>query len=195
MKFVREQSKPISGDTGLKKEIEALAAKGTFRDAPRKGEIKYVDTSEAYISHLLSYIEPFSLPPFKVLVNPGNGCAGPVIDMLERRLQYTPLPAIAGRGIQFVKIFSEPDGKFPHGIPNPLLPENRDATARAVIESGADIGVAWDGDFDRCFLFDENGKFIEGYYIVGLLARAMLAKHPGAKIIHDPRLTWNTMTS
>ena len=191
MKFVREQSKPISGDTGLK-EIEALAAAGTFRDAARKGEIKYVDTSEAYISHLLSYIEPYSLPPFKVLVNPGNGCAGPVIDMLERRLQHTPLPAIAGRGIQFVKIFSEPDGNFPHGIPNPLLPENRDATARAVIESGADIGVAWDGDFDRCFLFDEKGKFIEGYYIVGLLARAMLAKHPGAKIIHDPRLTWNT---
>ena len=207
MKFVREQSKPISGDTGLK-EIEALAAAGTFRDAARKGEIKYVDTSEAYISHLLSYIEPFSLPPFKVLVNPGNGCAGPVIDMLERRFNHTPHPglrpslshlggegnkegAIAG-GIKFVKMFSEPDGNFPHGIPNPLLPENRDATAKAVIESGADIGVAWDGDFDRCFLFDENGKFIEGYYIVGLLARAMLAKHPGAKIIHDPRLTWNT---
>ena len=191
MKFVREQSKPISGDTGLK-EIEALAANGTFRDAARKGEIKYVDISEAYVSHLLSYIESFSLPPFKVLVNPGNGCAGPVIDMLERRLRIPHLPAIAER-LQFVKIFSEPDGNFPHGIPNPLLPENRDATARAVIESGADIGVAWDGDFDRCFLFDEKGKFIEGYYIVGLLAEAMLAKHPGAKIIHDPRLTWNTI--
>ncbi|MGC2423631.1 MAG: phosphomannomutase [Nitrospirota bacterium] len=193
MKFVREQSKPISGDTGLK-EIETLAADGKFGDAARRGEMKTVDTSEAYISHLLSYIEPFSLPPFKVLVNPGNGCAGPVIDMLERRLQVPPLPSslTLGRGIQFVKIFREPDGNFPHGIPNPLLPENRAATARAVIESGADIGVAWDGDFDRCFLFDENGKFVEGYYIVGLLAEAMLAKHPGAKIIHDPRLTWNT---
>ncbi len=168
------------------------------RSGMRRGEARLntVDTSEAYISQLLSYIEPFSLPPFKVLVNPGNGCAGPVIDMLERRLRipHLPVPPL-GRGIQFVKIFSEPDGSFPHGIPNPLLPENRDATARAVIESGADIGVAWDGDFDRCFLFDEKGKFIEGYYIVGLLARAMLAKHPGAKIIHDPRLTWNTMTS
>ena len=112
--------------------------------------------------------------------------------MLERRLRHDPLPAIAGRGIQFIKIFSKQDGSFPHGTCNPLLPENRDATARAVIESGADIGVAWDGDFDRCFLFDEKGKFIEGYYIVGLLAEAMLAKHPGAKIIHDPRLTWNT---
>ena len=109
MKFVREQSKPISGDTGLK-EIEALAATGTFRDAARRGEVKTVNTSEAYISHLSSYIEPYSLPPFKVLVNPGNGCAGPVIDMLERRLRHDPLPAIAGRGIQFIKIFSEPDG-------------------------------------------------------------------------------------
>jgi phosphomannomutase len=194
MKFVREESKPISGDSGLK-EIGTLAANGTFRDPALRGGLKSVDTSEAYISHLLSYIEPFSLPPYKVLVNPGNGCAGPVIDMLERRLKIPPLPSslTLGRGIQFVKIFGEPDGSFPHGIPNPLLPENRDATAKAVIESGADIGVAWDGDFDRCFLFDEKGKFIEGYYIVGLLAEAMLAKHPGAKVIHDPRLTWNTI--
>ncbi|MHB8172894.1 MAG: phosphohexomutase domain-containing protein [Nitrospirota bacterium] len=180
MKFVREESKPISGDTGLK-EIESLAAEGKFREAARRGEVKSVDASEAYINHLLSYTGPSSLPPFKVLVNPGNGCAGPVIDMLKGRLPFN-----------FISIFDEPDGNFPHGIPNPLLPENRDATAKAVIDSGADIGLAWDGDFDRCFFFDEKGKFIEGYYIVGLLAEAMLAKYPGAKIIHDPRLTWNT---
>lgn len=87
----------------------------------------------------------------------------------------------------------EPDGNFPKGIPNPLLPENRCATADAVIANSADMGIAWDGDFDRCFLFDETGKFIEGYYIVGLLAEAFLSKHPGEKIIHDPRLTWNTI--
>ena len=180
IKFVREESKPISGDTGLK-EIEALAARGGFGEAAGRGEITGADTSDAYINHLLSYIKPSSLPKFRILANPGNGCAGPVIDMLERRLP-----------LRFTKIFSEPDGDFPNGVPNPLLPENRDMTAKAVVESGADIGLAWDGDFDRCFFFDEKGNFIEGYYIVGLLAEAMLAKHPGAKIIHDPRLTWNT---
>ncbi len=181
LKFVREESRPISGDTGLK-EIESLAAGGRFGEAGRRGEIRDTDTSEKYINHILSYTKPHSLPQFKILANPGNGCAGPVIDMLERRLPF-----------RFTKIFAEPDGDFPNGVPNPLLPENRDATAKAVIESGADIGLAWDGDFDRCFFFDEKGNFIEGYYIVGLLAEAMLAKHPGAKIIHDPRLTWNTI--
>ena len=180
LKFVREESRPISGDTGIK-EIESLAAGGRFGKAAKRGEIRDTDTSEEYINHILSYTEPHSLPQFKILANPGNGCAGPVIDMLERRLPF-----------RFTKIFAEPDGDFPNGVPNPLLPENRDATAKAVIESGADIGLAWDGDFDRCFFFDEKGNFIEGYYIVGLLAEAMLAKHPGAKIIHDPRLTWNT---
>ncbi len=180
LKFVREESRPISGDTGLK-DIEALAVMGRFNDAAWRGEINDADTSEAYINHILSYIKPSSLPRFKILANPGNGCAGPVIDMLERRLPF-----------RFTKIFDEPDGDFPNGVPNPLLPDNRDATAKAVIESGADIGLAWDGDFDRCFFFDEKGNFIEGYYIVGLLAEAMLAKTPGAKIVHDPRLTWNT---
>ncbi len=180
LKFVREESRPISGDTGLK-EIETLAAMGGFGKAVWRGEINDADTSEAYINHILSYTEPSHLPQFKILANPGNGCAGPVIDMLEKRLPF-----------RFTKIFAEPDGDFPNGVPNPLLPENRDATAKAVVESGADIGLAWDGDFDRCFFFDEKGNFIEGYYIVGLLAEAMLAKSPGAKIIHDPRLTWNT---
>jgi len=95
--------------------------------------------------------------------------------------------------LQFIKVHHQPDGSFPHGIPNPLLPECRQDTAQAVIEYGADLGIAWDGDFDRCFLFDEQGQFIEGYYIVGLLAAAFLQKTPGAKIIHDPRLTWNTI--
>jgi len=122
------------------------------------------------------------LAPLKVVVNAGNGCAGPVLDLLERRLPFT-----------FIKLLNEPDGTFPQGIPNPLLPENRSLTSQAVIRAGADIGLAWDGDFDRCFFFDETGRFLEGYYLVGLLAQLRLQQHPGAKIIYDPRLTWNTI--
>jgi phosphomannomutase/phosphomannomutase/phosphoglucomutase len=123
-----------------------------------------------------------SLKPLKVVVNAGNGCAGPVIDLLEKHLPF-----------EFIRVNHEPDGTFPNGIPNPLLPENRAATIKTVLDHGADVGIAWDGDFDRCFLFDERGEFIEGYYIVGLLASAMLINNPGARVIHDPRLTWNTI--
>jgi phosphomannomutase len=119
----------------------------------------------------------------KIVVNAGNGGAGPIIDGLEPYLPF-----------QFIKVYHEPDGTFPHGIPNPLLPECRDATAQAVREHGADLGLAWDGDFDRCFFFDETGRFIEGYYLVGLLAETLLMRHPGSRIIHDPRLTWNTLS-
>jgi len=181
MKFVREGARPISGDTGLK-DIEALAVKADFKGAATKGTARAVDTSEAYVAHLMTYIEPASLGKFKVVANPGNGCAGPVMDMVEKRLP-----------VKLVKVHWEPDGEFPNGVPNPLLPENRESTSRAVLESGADIGIAWDGDFDRCFFFDEKGRFVEGYYIVGLLAEAMLARDPGGRVIHDPRLTWNTV--
>jgi phosphomannomutase len=181
MKFVREGSRPISGDTGLR-EIEALAAKGQFTNPAHKGQTTTVDTTRAYVDHLLGFIGPGSLKNFKVVANPGNGCAGPVMDMIEGRLP-----------ISLKKLFWDPDGEFPNGVPNPLVIENRGVTSKAVVESGADIGVAWDGDFDRCFFFDEKGRFVEGYYIVGLLAEAMLARHPGGAIIHDPRLTWNTV--
>jgi phosphomannomutase/rubrerythrin len=181
MKFVREGSRPISGDTGLR-EIEALSANGRFRAAAARGGSEKIDTSLAYAEHILGYVDAAALKPFTVCVNPGNGCAGPIIDMLGARLPF-----------KFIKLSFTPDGSFPNGVPNPLLPENREVTSRAVIESGADIGVAWDGDFDRCFFFDETGRFIEGYYIVGLLAEAVLAHNPGGKIIHDPRLTWNTI--
>jgi len=116
------------------------------------------------------------------VVNAGNGCAGPILDLLEAQLPF-----------ELIKVHHAPDGSFPHGIPNPLLPENRAATAEAVRTHGAIVGLAWDGDFDRCFFFDENGDFVEGYYIVGLLASNILQKVPGARIIHDPRLTWNTI--
>ena len=181
MKFVREGSRPISGDSGLP-DIEALAEQGGGPPAARRGTRRQVDVHDAYIEHLLGYVDTGALQPLKLVVNAGNGGAGLVIDRLEPRLPFS-----------FVKLQHEPDGTFPHGVPNPLLPEHRAATAEAVVQHGADFGIAWDGDYDRCFLFDERGRFIEGYYIVGLLAAAFLLKHPGAKIVHDPRLTWNTI--
>jgi phosphomannomutase / phosphoglucomutase len=137
----------------------------------------------AYIEHLLGYVDCAALRPLTIVADPGNGGAGPTMRLLAERL--APL--------EFVLINEAPDGHFPNGVPNPLLPERRAATAAAVREHGADFGIAWDGDFDRCFLFDADGRFIEGYYLVGLLAEVMLGKHPGAKILHDPRLTWNTI--
>lgn len=182
MKLVREAARPISGDTGLR-DIEHMVEADAFGPvASKQGGIEHDHGKSAYIEHLLSYIDTRSLGALKIVVNAGNGGAGPVIDLLEQFLPF-----------EFVRVNHEPDGSFPNGIPNPLLPENRDATAQAVIASGADFGIAWDGDFDRCFLFDAAGRFIEGYYIVGLLAAQLLEKHPGSKIIHDPRLTWNTM--
>ncbi len=181
MKFVREGAVPISGDSGLR-DIEQLVCCGTFKPASEKGQTSLADISEAYIEHLLSYINPQRLKPLKIVVNAGNGCAGLIIDSIE---PYLP--------VHFIKINHNPDGTFPNGVPNPLLPENRDVTANAVKDHKADLGLAWDGDFDRCFFFDEKGRFIEGYYIVGLLAEEMLRRQPGAKIILDPRLRWNTI--
>ncbi|MGI6093680.1 MAG: phosphomannomutase, partial [Negativicutes bacterium] len=182
MKLVREESRPISSDSGLK-DIEELAVTGTFAPANQAvGKVTEIDVMADYIQHLLTYVDISALKPLKVVVNAGNGCAGPVIDRLEKFLPF-----------EFIKVNHEPDGTFPHGIPNPLLIENRDATAKVVRDTGADVGIAWDGDYDRCFFFDEQGEFIEGYYVVGFLAQAFLKKYPGAKIIHDPRLTWNTI--
>lgn len=180
MKLVRKGAVPISGDTGLK-DIEQRAISGEVFKAEQRGSMTSMDNQAAFAAHLLSYVDCDNLKPLKLVVNPGNGGAGAVIDKLSPMLPFS-----------LVKILYQPDGRFPNGVPNPLLPENREATAKAVVENGADLGIAWDGDFDRCFFFDETGAFVEGYYIVGLLAEAMLARHPGGKIIHDPRLTWNT---
>jgi phosphomannomutase len=180
MKMVSSEARPISGDSGLR-DIERLAAAGIFKATGKTGTLRQYDNRPAFVKHLLGYIKPESLKPLKIVVNGGNGCAGPMLDALAAHLPFT-----------LVRINHEPDGSFPNGIPNPLLPENREATARAVRANRADLGLAWDGDFDRCFLFDENGRFIEGYYMVGLLAKAILANNPGQKIIHDPRLVWNT---
>ncbi|WP_299735601.1 phosphomannomutase CpsG [uncultured Endozoicomonas sp.] len=191
MKLVREESKPISGDTGLR-EIQRLAEEvftEAFSTRPDSSLVSYqkVSNLDAYVEHILGYIKPAELKPLKLVVNAGNGAAGHVIDAIEERFKALDVP------VEFVKIHHEPDGNFPHGIPNPLLHDCRQATIDAVLEHNADMGIAWDGDFDRCFLFDEKGQFIEGYYIVGLLGEAFLAHYPGAKIIHDPRLTWNTI--
>jgi phosphomannomutase/phosphomannomutase/phosphoglucomutase len=186
MKFVGRGALPISGDSGLR-DIQRLAEHGEFAPAQAHGGLTRRSILEDYANHLLGYIDAAALRPLKLVVNAGNGAAGHVIDDIEARFAAQGVP------VQFVKLHHEPDGAFPNGIPNPLLPENRAATAEAVRAHGADMGIAWDGDFDRCFLFDEQGQFIEGYYIVGLLAEAFLTKHPGEKIIHDPRLTWNTI--
>lgn len=181
MKLVREDSKPISGDTGLN-EIKTLAEEGKFPPPSRSGTLTQEDTKAAYIEHLLSYIDLSALKPMKVVVNAGNGGAGAIVDLLEPHLPFT-----------FIKVHHEPDGHFPNGVPNPLLIENRKPSIDAILANKADIGIAWDGDFDRCFFFDEHASFVEGYYIVGLLAESFLKKEAGAKVIHDPRLTWNTI--
>ncbi|MGF1793552.1 phosphomannomutase CpsG [Photobacterium profundum] len=186
MKLVREDAKPISGDTGLR-DIQRLAEANDFHPVTQRGSLTQQSNLMPYVDHLMTYITPANIKPMKLVVNSGNGAAGHVIDELECRFKALDIP------VEFIKVHHQADGNFPNGIPNPLLPDCRADTANAVIEHQADMGIAWDGDFDRCFLFDENGQFIEGYYIVGLLAEAFLQKNAGAKIIHDPRLTWNTI--
>jgi phosphomannomutase len=180
MKFVREGSKPISGDSGLL-EIRSLAERNAFTPAASRGNLTAVSTLDAYIEHLLSYVDVATLAPLKIVCTAGNGGAGRVVDALEPHLPF-----------EFIKVHHEPDGHFPNGVPNPLLVENRATTAERVVAEQADLGIAWDGDFDRCFFFDSAGHFIEGYYIVGLLAEAFLSRLGPQRIVHDPRLTWNT---
>jgi len=180
LKLVRAGARPVSGDSGLE-EIRARVA--AMSEAPPSAAPKMIATSfrQSYVEHLLGYLRGRRLRPLRIVLNAGNGAIGPLLDTL--------LPALP---FELIPVHARPDGSFPNGIPNPLLPENRGATTAAVLEHQADFGVAWDGDFDRCFFFDERGDFIEGYYIVGLLAQALLSVEPGARIIHDPRLTWNT---
>ncbi len=180
MKLVGRGSRPISSDNGLL-EIKALMTE-TLPDADQAGSVRAQDCMADFVAHLMGYVAADELTPLTIVTNPGNGGAGLVIDALAPHLPF-----------DFKRVHHAPDGSFPHGVPNPLLPENRESTRVAVIEAQADMGIAWDGDFDRCFFFDASGRFIEGYYLVGLLAEQFLAREPGAKIIHDPRLTWNTI--
>jgi len=181
MKFVGRGAQPISSDNGLLTMRDAIA-KDSFPLSDSHGTLEEDFDKSAYISHLLSYVDIDALKPLKIVADPGNGSAGPVIKQLSTHLPF-----------DITIINDQPDGNFPNGVPNPLLPSMRATTSAAVVANGAQLGIAWDGDFDRCFFFDDQGRFIEGYYIVGLLAQALLAKTPAAKIVHDPRLTWNTI--
>lgn len=185
MKLVREGSRPISADTGLA-DIQRLAEENNFPAVEKRGKYKQKSVQGDYVEHLLSYIDLTKLTPKKLMINSGNGAAGQIIDAIEAQFKAQQVP------VEFIKVHNNPDGNFPNGIPNPILHENREDSIKAVLENNADIGIAFDGDFDRCFFFDEKGGFIEGYYVVGLLSQAFLAKNKGAKIIYDPRLIWNT---
>jgi phosphomannomutase len=179
LKFVREQSRPVSADTGLL-DIRRLAEAGQFGNTAVRGTIVPFDIMPSWRDHVLGYVDQDKLKPLSIVCNAGNGGAGIALDLLEDRLPF-----------RFTKIQHEADGTFPNGVPNPMIEENREVTSRSVRLARADLGVAWDGDYDRCFFFDEDGRFIDGYYIVGLLATAFLEREPGAKIVHDPKLTWN----
>ncbi|MCB1865598.1 MAG: phosphomannomutase [Chromatiales bacterium] len=180
MKLVREEARPISADSGLA-EIAAAVAAGTRVRANSPGRDRTEDVTDAYVDQLLRFVDLAKLTPLHLVADAGNGAAGPTFDALAARLPF-----------RVTRIRHEPDPTFPNGIPNPLLPENQRATSEAVVAAGADIGIAWDGDFDRCFVFDAEGRFVDGYYLVGLLASQLLAEHPGARIVHDPRLYWYT---
>lgn len=188
MKLVGRGSAPLDPAT-MMPQIRALAESCAF--APQKGGGRVIDASatrSAYVERVLSFVDVNALKPLTILVNAGNGAAGPTFDAIAGAL------AAQGAPLRFVRLHHEPDGSFPNGIPNPLVPENQPVTAAAVVKSGADFGIAWDGDFDRCFLFDHEGRFVPGEYVVGLLAQVFLAKEPGATIVHDPRVQWNTQS-
>lgn len=186
MKLVRERSKPISAQSGLA-DIQAIAQNGDFTNPNLQGNYTLNTDKTAYIDHLMSYIDVNNLKldkPLTIIVNAGNGSAGPVLDLLIERLAHTSL--------RFVKLHHTPDGSFPNGIPNPMIIANRVPTRDKVLAEQADLAIAFDGDFDRCFFFDETGRFIEGTYLVGVLAKAFLDKTPNAAIVYDPRNILNT---
>lgn len=182
MKFVKRDSVPVGYDTGLDQVEKIILAEDFLPLSPVKGTVTQANVMKDFISNLKKFYDRDKIKPLTVVVNGGNGCVGPALDVIEGDLP-----------VKMIKVFTEPDSSFPNGVPNPLLPENRQPTIDAVLSNKADLGVAWDGDYDRCFFFDEKGNFIEGYYIVGLLAKSILKKNPGEKIVHDPRLVWNTV--
>ncbi len=181
MKFVKKDSVPVGYDSGLNKVEELILSNNLDVKTEDKGKVESVDVMPAFIDNLKRFYDSKKINKLKVVVNAGNGCAGLSLDQLEPKLP-----------VEMIKLFNNPDGSFPNGVPNPMLEENRKSTIEEIKKQKANLGVAWDGDYDRCFFFDENGNFIEGYYIVGLLAKSILKNHPGENIVHDPRLVWNT---
>lgn len=182
MKFVKRDAVPIGYGSGLNKVEKMILNNQLGEVSSKKGSYKKRDIMTDFIANLMKFYDAKKIKPFAVVVNSGNGCAGLALDAIEKDLP-----------IKMIKIFNEPDSDFPNGVPNPLLPENRKPTIDAMLQNNADLGVAWDGDYDRCFFFDEKGNFIEGYYIVGLLSKSILKNNPGERIVHDPRLIWNTL--
>lgn len=186
MKLVREEARPVSNDNGLL-EVKAMAEKNHFPPSVHTGKTIVYDNRPAWAACLLRFMRQPPARPLRIVVNAGHGTAGPALDALDAGLSSR------GINVEFVRLHHKPDGNFPAGVPNPMLVENRHSTRQAVIEHQADFGVAWDGDFDRCFFFDERGEFIESYYLVGLFAAHFLQYAPGSSVILDPRLTWNTL--
>lgn len=182
LKFVKKGSVPFGYESGLDQIEKMILENNLGGTSAVKGKVTQKNIMNEFIANLQKFYDAKKINPFKVVVNAGNGCVGPALDELEKLLP-----------IKMIKVFHEPDSNFPNGVPNPLLPENRQPTIDAIKKHNADLGVAWDGDYDRCFFFDESGNFIEGYYIVALLAKSILKNNPGEKIVHDPRLTWNTI--
>lgn len=182
MKVVKKDSVPVGYESGLQEVEQIILQKDFLPLAEIKGTVTKQDITKEFIANLDKFFDVKKLKSMKVVVNAGNGCVGPILNILEPNLPC-----------EMIKLFIEPDATFPNGVPNPMLEGNRKPTIDAIISNKADLGVAWDGDYDRCFFFDEFGNFIEGYYIVGLLAKSILKKFPGENIIHDPRLVWNTV--
>jgi len=187
MKIVKSHSRPLD-DAGDFQVIKALARSQEWANVGEVGKEfdRSKEARKAYVDRILSFVDVKVLRPLKIVMNSGNGAAGPTFDAIADRLRTLGAP------LEFVRVHHTPDATFPNGIPNPLLPTNHSATADVVMAQAADFGVAFDGDFDRCFFFDETGQFVPGEYVVGLLASIFMEKEVGAKIVHDPRVIWNT---
>src|SRR6056300_1379558 len=188
MKIVKSAPQPLD-DAADFQVIKALAASQDWASPARVGETRGVAGAarEKYIGRVLGFVDVATLAPLKIVINSGNGAAGPTVDAIIDRL------AAQGAPLDVIRVHHDPDSTFPNGIPNPLLPENHAATADVVVREGADMGVAFDGDFDRCFFFDGEGRFVPGEYVVGLLSAIFLDKEVGGKVVHDPRVIWNTL--
>lgn len=182
MKFVTAGARPVSFDTGLEALADWVAANPESGRGAPKAAYRTLNTRPDYVRHLRNCVGKDAIRPLRIVVNAGNGMAGPAFDALA-----------AGLPLEVVRLAHAVDGTFPNGVPNPMLAKNRAATAQAVRAEHAALGIAWDGDFDRCFIFDETGAFMESYYLIGLFAEYFLRRFPGAKVIHDPRLVWNTL--
>ncbi len=178
MKIVRRGALPVGGDSGLA-EIRERAQAG-FGDVGKRGDVRQADVWDGFVEKVLSFVDPGAIRPLRVVVDAANGMAGAMLPPVLERLPQ----------LDVVRCNFEPDGTFPNHEPNPLLPENREFIVRKTREESADLGVAFDGDADRCFFVDDTGEFVPGDFVTALLARSILEKQPGSKVIYDVRASW-----